>query len=425
MSQVTWLVQGSGGGSPIETLTGNSGGPVGPDGAFNINLLGSGDIDVVGNPGTNTLTWSLSGAIANQYPTDAGTAIPAGGILNVLGGPGSNAIINMNTTGAGNTVSVVLNDSILLPQTNAAGTQGVFALGSTDYVTDRFMHNYGQFNTFLGTRSGNLTLTAGVANNMTGVGFNALSSVTTATHGTAFGYRAAASLLTGSDTTAIGHTSLVSCTSGATNSAFAFNALANITTGSSNLGLGVSAGNQYTTENSNLVISNSGTVADANTMRIGTHGVASRQQNRCFVAGINGNTVANTLLVTINSATHQLGTTPVPTPKAVTSWTIIAASQTAVINSGYFCNNGGTLQLALPAASTIGDIIEVSNINNGTGIQFTQAVLQQIFIGNTSTTLGAAGTLTSTAVGDALKLVCEVANTTWRVVSVLGNWTPA
>lgn len=39
----------------IETITGDSGGAVGPDGAFNINLLGNPDIDVVGNPGTNTL----------------------------------------------------------------------------------------------------------------------------------------------------------------------------------------------------------------------------------------------------------------------------------------------------------------------------------------------------------------------------------
>ena len=46
----------------IETLTGNSGGPVGPDGAHNINVLGSGGVTVTGNPGTNTLTISVSGS---------------------------------------------------------------------------------------------------------------------------------------------------------------------------------------------------------------------------------------------------------------------------------------------------------------------------------------------------------------------------
>lgn len=49
---------GSGSGSPVETLTGNSGGPVPPDAAFNINVLGNNGvgIDIVGNAGTNTLT---------------------------------------------------------------------------------------------------------------------------------------------------------------------------------------------------------------------------------------------------------------------------------------------------------------------------------------------------------------------------------
>lgn len=42
----------------VETLTGNSGGPVGPDASGNINVLGnnSSGINVVGMPGTNTLS---------------------------------------------------------------------------------------------------------------------------------------------------------------------------------------------------------------------------------------------------------------------------------------------------------------------------------------------------------------------------------
>jgi len=40
----------------VETLTGDSGGAVGPDLAGNINVLGGAGITVTGNPGTNTLT---------------------------------------------------------------------------------------------------------------------------------------------------------------------------------------------------------------------------------------------------------------------------------------------------------------------------------------------------------------------------------
>lgn len=46
------------GANPIETLTGNSGGAVGPDGSFNIDVLGNNStgIDIVGTPGSNLLT---------------------------------------------------------------------------------------------------------------------------------------------------------------------------------------------------------------------------------------------------------------------------------------------------------------------------------------------------------------------------------
>lgn len=44
----------------IATLTGNSGGAVGPT-AGNIDIVGSGIVSVVGNPGTSTLTISVTG----------------------------------------------------------------------------------------------------------------------------------------------------------------------------------------------------------------------------------------------------------------------------------------------------------------------------------------------------------------------------
>src|SRR6185369_3874936 len=47
---------GGGGSGFIATLTGDSGGPVGPDGADNINIVGSGPVTVSGNALTNTLT---------------------------------------------------------------------------------------------------------------------------------------------------------------------------------------------------------------------------------------------------------------------------------------------------------------------------------------------------------------------------------
>ena len=51
--------------TPLESLTGNSGGPVAPT-SGNINLLGTDPIDVAGNPGTSTLTITVADATTTQ-----------------------------------------------------------------------------------------------------------------------------------------------------------------------------------------------------------------------------------------------------------------------------------------------------------------------------------------------------------------------
>jgi len=130
---------------------------------------------------------------------------------------------------------------------------------------------------------------------------------------------------------------------------------------------------------------------------------------------------SGSITVTGNPGTSTLTISSSATPGD--TWSVITANQTAVVNNGYFCNKAGTLALALPATSTVGNIIEVSNENTALGIQITQAAGQQILIGSSNTTLGATGTLTSSAVGDTLKLVCYTANTVWRVVSMVGNWS--
>lgn len=72
MSQV-FKVDNSSAARDIETITGNSGGAVGPDAAFNVNLLGSGGATVTGSPGTNTLTIAVTGS-GFAWNAVAGTA---------------------------------------------------------------------------------------------------------------------------------------------------------------------------------------------------------------------------------------------------------------------------------------------------------------------------------------------------------------
>lgn len=153
-----------------------------------------------------------------------------------------------------------------------------------------------------------------------------------------------------------------------------------------------------------------------------------------LISSLTGNNVGNPVFPTAGNiniiGTGTITVTGNPGTSTLTissssgdSWSVITADQTAVVNNGYFCNKAGTLALALPATSIVGNIIEVSNENTALGIQITQAAGQQILIGSSNTTLGATGTLTSSAVGDTLKLVCYTANTVWRVVSMVGNWS--
>lgn len=100
----TWTLLAAGPGGDIETVTGNSGGAVGPDGSHNLNLIGDGTtIDIVGNPGTNTLTISaISGGIVVETLTgnSGGPVSPTAGNINVVGGN------NISSAGAGSTLTV-------------------------------------------------------------------------------------------------------------------------------------------------------------------------------------------------------------------------------------------------------------------------------------------------------------------------------
>ncbi len=86
----------------VLTLTGNTGGAVGPDGGGNIDVVGDGTtVNVVGNPGTNTLTISVDDSVANQYTADTGTATPVANNINIFGDSAS-----IVTSATGDTITI-------------------------------------------------------------------------------------------------------------------------------------------------------------------------------------------------------------------------------------------------------------------------------------------------------------------------------
>ncbi len=570
MSQSGRYITASSGGTPIEFITGNTGGAVPPDGVGNINLLGVGDITVDGNPGTNTLTIELTGDVAIQFDADSGSAVPVLGILNILGGlnittaaagntvsirvdgttdhavqignatnsltsiavgtngqvligatgadpafatltstggtitftPGANSLnleasastptsfttdagvavpvannLNIfgahgiNTAGAADTVTVAINNAIFLgdlalltagndaltvtsgditlsgtgvnaagninlPNTNAAGGQGEITFGG-----NRWISNFGTFNTFVGQDSGNTTLVAGNANTAIGyrsqisttsgqtnvsVGADSLRSNTIGIGHTAVGYEALESMVSGDANTAIGLSSMQAATLSENCTAVGQNSLVNLIDGDDNIALGQNAGSTYTgSESNNLIIGNNGTLGDNNVLRIGTQGAGPAQQNQCFVAGITGVNVGSVAtVVSIATGTGKLGTTTITagtnisvTPGAGTitiaatvsptslTYTNVNTTPYVVLVTDQFISvdcSGGAITIQLPNAATSG----------------------QVFIIKDRTGSAATNNITVTTVGGAVNIdgaTTFVMNTAYQSIEVIGN----
>ena len=107
------------------------------------------------------------------------------------------------------------------------------------------------------------------------------------------------------------------------------------------------------------------------------------------------------------------------------TWSVVTTNASFTVNTGTIANKAGTLTMTLPATASIGDMIAITGENTATGWLIAQNANQQIFFGTSSTTVGVAGSLASTAIRDSLTMVCTVsgASTVWTVLSSIGNIT--
>jgi hypothetical protein len=146
-----------------------------------------------------------------------------------------------------------------------------------------YSNTTGDFNTALG--KGALLSSIGASYN-TGVGIGALSANST-----------------GHDNTAVGSDSATNNTSGCCNTSVGSSTLLINQTGSFNIALGYGAG-YIPGGSSNIAIGNSGDAADNYTIRIGTGG----SHNRFFAAGISGATTGGPSSLVVIDGNGQLGT---------------------------------------------------------------------------------------------------------------------
>ena len=99
------------------------------------------------------------------------------------------------------------------------------------------------------------------------------------------------------------------------------------------------------------------------------------------------------------------------------------STQAMAVNTGYITDNGASLvTYTLPSTAAEGSLLRVAGFSAG-GWKISQNALQLIHFGNQTTTTGTGGSLASSNTFDQVELLCVVANTTFVVLSAVGNLT--
>lgn len=307
-------------------------------------------------------------------------AIPSGSGITTINGDTS-SVTGATVTLTGGTTGALFSGNGTTTMTLNLQSSGIFFPDATGVETTGVLNIVGQGSwlssgggpaennvIFLGIGAGNfVAATAGGAANIIGMGATALGSLTAGSDILAIGVGALGGLL-GVDNNriiAIGQLAAVSMTDGADSVIIGDGAMLGATTAcsdnviigsqaqlngssfSNNIVIGSLAGSNYSsTESSVICIGSLGTTGQSNIIQIGTQGSGSGQHDKCFIAGINGVTVANTEMVTIDSSTGQMGTATIPSVSASffankpTNQTVLATANDQITFTSIVYNNG-------------------------------------------------------------------------------------
>lgn len=324
-----------------------------------------------------------------------------GPIVTITGGT-SGAIF----TGVGTTLTESFN-FLALPATSSSAV-GYISIGGTPAF-----HTFGTDNTFVGSDSGNFTMT-GINNSF--VGAHSGNNITSGNNNSGIGLSVLTNLTSGSNNNGVGNEALANATSAVTNNVVGSGGFIALGSGAGNVGIGHSVGSAYTgAESNNILFTNPGVVGESDTIRVGTQG----SHTRYFAAGVTGVTVSNQQIVTIDSSTGQLGAAATLNPIVEVTGT----SQALVAGTTYIANNGSLVTLTLPATATIGDKFEI--LGKGAGLfKVAQNASQVINFLSAVTTTGVAGSITSTQQYQSIIIRCITANTQFTVEEASGaSWT--
>jgi hypothetical protein len=301
------------------------------------------------------------------------------------------------TISAGNVVITAGN----LALTNTTSTSTV---GIVTYNGIRFIHNFGDRSAWIGPDAGN-------------------PSAVNADDDNGHGYQVLHALTTGDKNNAMGNQAGLVLTTGENNNFFGYQAAKNLVSGVNNVIIGQQSGFAYTTnESSNIVISSLGTIGDNNTIRIGTSGGGVGQQNKTFIAGIDGVNVGSVAKV-LTMASDQVGTATIT---AGTGITVTPGANTITIASS------GTTSLTYTNVNTTPYVVlatdEYLSVDCSGGSITVQlpnaATLGRVFIIKDRTGSANSNPITVTTVGGAVNIdgaTTYSMNTQYAAINIIGN----
>jgi hypothetical protein len=439
MSQIGQYFAGNPALGAVDFIQGNTGGPVPPNFANTIFLVGSGNINVAGNAGTSTVT--LVGT--TNHAVQVGNA---GGSLTSLG-VGTDGQVLIGATGADPAFATITssdNSVLFTPGPNSldmvvSSSAGVSTI--TGNTGGAISPTAGNIN--IVTANSNIIFAGAVSTETLDFGLTSnvllgsVGSITTGTSNTALGKLALASDTSGDSNTAIGYQSMVSSTTGSqcaalgawsmfnaaigadNNTAIGYSALYNLDTGDNNIALGTSAGaNLTTTDSNNILIGSGGVVGDNSLIRIGTNGT----HTATFIAGIDGVNVGSVAKV-VTLASDQLGTATITGGAGIV--VTPGANTITISSSGITPSNYTNVNTSPYVVLVTDEYLSVDSSGGAITVQLPNAaVLSQVFIIKDRTGSAAANNITVTTVGGAVNIdgaTSFVMNTAYQSIQVIGN----
>lgn len=248
---------------------------------FDNDVMYASNVDFTGgSPVTGKVTTNgqlLIGSTASPN-IRVGTLASAGGTITITVGAGT---IDLATSGSavGSTITGNSGGAISPSSGNwnllTANTTVKF-VGAGSTLTEDF----GLSNLLIGSPGSSITS----ASLNAAVGNLALDALSTGASNSALGNSAGRFLDTASYNVFVGYAANGGATPGSFNTIVGGNAY-NSGTGSNNVCIGYTAGSA-TPGSSNIMIANNGSAGESNTIRIGTQGTGTGQQNLCYLAGV-------------------------------------------------------------------------------------------------------------------------------------------